>query len=54
MNGNLASGALLVVVGLWLLFQTLGGDLPERIVSWSKAQQAAAPTGPKHSDKGQR
>lgn len=30
-----ASGVLLVVIGLWLLMQTLVGDLPRRILSWS-------------------
>lgn len=30
----IASGLLLVVGGLWLLFQTLAGGLPQRIVSW--------------------
>jgi hypothetical protein len=31
----IASGLLLVGLGLWLLFQTLAGDLPQRIVSWA-------------------
>lgn len=31
----IASGVLLVLLGLWLLLQTLVGGLPGRIVSWS-------------------
>lgn len=34
MNGNVAGGMLLVIAGVWLLLQTLVGDLPGRIVSW--------------------
>lgn len=34
MSGHVAGGLLLVIAGLWLLFQTLVGDLPGRIVSW--------------------
>lgn len=33
MNGNVASGTLLVLVGVWLLLQTLAGDLPRRLLS---------------------
>ena len=33
----MAQGLLLVVVGLWLLFQTLVGDLPKRILSYKGA-----------------
>jgi hypothetical protein len=35
MSQNVSSGALLVVLGLWLLLNTLVGDLPGRIVSYS-------------------
>lgn len=31
----IASGVLLVLVGIWLLFQTLVGALPNRIMSWA-------------------
>jgi ABC-type nickel/cobalt efflux system permease component RcnA len=31
----IASGLLLVLLGLWLMFQTLAGNLPQRIVSWA-------------------
>lgn len=31
----MAAGVLLVVLGFWLLMQTLVGDLPGRIVSWA-------------------
>lgn len=31
----MSSGLLLVVAGVWLLFQTLAGGLPQRIVSWA-------------------
>lgn len=34
---NVAGGLLLVIAGAWLLFQTLVGDLPGRIVSWGKS-----------------
>jgi hypothetical protein len=30
----IASGVLLVALGVWLLLQTLVGNLPQRIVSW--------------------
>lgn len=33
----IASGLLLVILGAWLLFQTLAGDLPSRIVALGKA-----------------
>ena len=33
----IASGVLLVLVGVWLLLQTLVGNLPGRILSWAKA-----------------
>lgn len=32
MKGRTASGLLLVLAGVWLLLQTLVGDLPGRIV----------------------
>jgi hypothetical protein len=32
MKGQASSGVLLVVVGVWLLLQTLVGGLPTRIV----------------------
>jgi hypothetical protein len=31
----IASGVLLVVLGVWLLLQTLVGGLPGRIQSWA-------------------
>jgi hypothetical protein len=31
----IASGVLLVAAGVWLLLQTLVGNLPQRIVSWA-------------------
>jgi hypothetical protein len=31
-----ASGVLLLVLGIWLLLQTLVGGLPGRIISWGK------------------
>lgn len=34
----IASGILLIAFGVWLLFQTLVGGLPARILSWVKAQ----------------
>lgn len=35
MNTNgVAVGLLLIVVGVWLLLQTMAGGLPGRIVSW--------------------
>jgi hypothetical protein len=33
-TGSLPSAVLLVVLGVWLLLQTLAGDLPGRILSW--------------------
>ena len=30
----MAAGLLLLLVGLWLLLQTLVGDLPRRVMSW--------------------
>jgi len=31
----IASGLLLLILGVWLLLQTLVGDLPGRIQSWA-------------------
>lgn len=31
----MAAGVLLILAGLWVILQTLAGDLPRRIVSWS-------------------
>lgn len=31
----MAGGVLLVLVGVWLLFQTLLGGLPSRLTSWA-------------------
>jgi hypothetical protein len=31
----IASGVLLVILGVWLLLQTLVGGLPGRIMSWA-------------------
>jgi hypothetical protein len=31
----IASGLVLLVLGIWLLLQTLVGGLPARIVSWA-------------------
>lgn len=33
MSGNVASGVLLVIIGIWVMLQTLAGDLPGRILS---------------------
>lgn len=30
----IASGIVMVVLGAWLLLQTMVGDLPGRILSW--------------------
>ena len=30
-----ASGVLLIIAGVWLLLQTLVGDLPGKITSWA-------------------
>lgn len=39
MNGRpIASGLFLLVAGLWLVLQTVVGDLPARLLSWAKAQ----------------
>lgn len=35
------SAILLLLVGLWLLLQTLGGDLPGRIASWATRSRTA-------------
>lgn len=32
----IASGVVLVLIGAWLLFQTLVGGLPARILSWAR------------------
>lgn len=40
MNRPVASGIFLLLVGTWLLLQTLVGDLPGRIISWGKAAEA--------------
>lgn len=32
----IASGLLLILVGLWLLFQTVAGGLPGRLVQYGK------------------
>lgn len=32
----MAAGVLLIILGVWLLTQTLIGDLPGRLVSWGK------------------
>lgn len=34
------SAILLVLFGVWLLLQTIGGDLPGRITSWAAARSA--------------
>jgi hypothetical protein len=39
------SGLLLFVAGVWLLLQTLVGDLPRRIISW-QAGGWASKAGP--------
>lgn len=44
MNGNVASGTLLVVVGVWLLLQTIAGDLPRRLLTLA-GQTSKAPNG---------
>jgi hypothetical protein len=31
----MAGGVLLVLIGVWLLFQTLVGGLPARLTSWA-------------------
>lgn len=31
---NAASGILLVLIGVWLLLQTIAGGLPSRVLSW--------------------
>ena len=31
----IASGILLLLLGVWLLLQTLVGNLPNRILSWA-------------------
>lgn len=36
-NGNVASGLLLVLLGVWLLLQTVAGDLPRRLLSLTGA-----------------
>jgi hypothetical protein len=33
MRGTVASGTLLLIVGVWLLLQTVAGDLPRRLLS---------------------
>ena len=32
----MAAGVLLLILGVWLLLQTLVGDLVTRILSWAK------------------
>lgn len=36
------SAILLLLVGLWLLLQTIGGDLPGRIASWATRSTAGS------------
>ncbi len=31
----IASGVLMIIVGVWIVLQTLVGDLPGRILSWA-------------------
>lgn len=33
-RGQVSGSALLVIVGVWLLLQTIVGDLPGRLLSW--------------------
>jgi hypothetical protein len=33
----MAGGALLVLIGVWLIAQTLVGDLPRRVISYAAA-----------------
>lgn len=44
-NASLASAILLVIAGVWLLLQTLVGDLPGRIVSWKPAPTSKSGMG---------
>jgi hypothetical protein len=32
---SVASAALLIIAGVWLLLQTVAGDLPGRLLSWA-------------------
>jgi uncharacterized membrane protein YgcG len=51
-KGDVASSILLVVVGLWLLLQTIVGDLPRRLLSWrGVSMNAARPSTP--ADRGE-
>lgn len=34
MTGRTASGIALVLVGVWLVAQTIVGDLPARLLAW--------------------
>ncbi len=44
MNDRLAQGALLVLLGVWLLLQTLVGGLPQRVLSWRNWNPKASTT----------
>lgn len=42
-RGQVSSAVLLVVIGLWLLLQTIVGDLPGRLLSWRGYAMPATP-----------
>lgn len=41
--GGVAAGMLLIVAGVWLLLQTLVGDLPSRLVGLAGGSSSSAP-----------
>lgn len=40
MPSRLASGAIMVLLGVWLLMQVLAGDLARRLISWGDPPRA--------------
>lgn len=40
-QGNPWSGLLMTIVGVWLVVQSIAGDLPRRIISWGQANTTA-------------
>lgn len=43
-SGTVSSGTLLIILGVWVVFQTLAGDLSERIMSYANSGNSAGPT----------
>lgn len=47
----MAGGIFLLLAGVWLLMQTLAGDLPGRILSWRNYQAPKAASDPEETQR---